>query len=226
LIRAKRGLASPWSKFYYSQTEQSALMTREIYYGDNLEILRKYVRDESVALCYIDPPFNSKRTYNQIYNNLGEEDTAQVEAFVDTWNWDDSANAGFTEILSNQEGRFNSQTVDLINGLQAVLGKGSILAYLVSIALCAVEIRRVLKTDGSFYLHCDPTASHYLKVLLDTIFCLVAVTFKMRLFGTMLQEERQRAGMRENMTSFYSIQRVIPSCSTQMLSESQEPRSL
>ena len=158
------------SKFYYVKMEQSALMTREIYYGDNLEILRRYVRDESVALCYIDPPFNSKRTYNQIYNNLGEEDTAQVEAFVDTWNWDDSANAGFTEILSDQEGRFNSQTVDLINGLQTVLGKGSILAYLVSITLRAVEIRRVLKNDGSFYLHCDPTASHYLKVLLDTIF--------------------------------------------------------
>jgi site-specific DNA-methyltransferase (adenine-specific) len=145
-------------------------MTREIYYGDNLEILRKYIRDESVALCYIDPPFNSKRTYNQIYNNLGEEDTAQVEAFVDTWIWDDSANAGFSEILANEEGRFSSKTVDLIKGLQPVLGKGSLLAYLVSITLRIVEVRRVLSKNGSFYLHCDPTASHYLKILLDTVF--------------------------------------------------------
>ena len=145
-------------------------MQRQIYYGDNLEILRKYIGDNTVNLCYIDPPFNSKRTYNQIYNNLGEEDTAQVEAFVDTWIWDEIANQGYSQILANQEGRFSAQTVDLIKGLQAVLGKGSILAYIVSIALRAVEIRRVLAPEGSFYLHCDPTASHYLKVLLDTIF--------------------------------------------------------
>ena len=141
-----------------------------LYYGDNLEVLRKYIKDETVDLCYIDPPFNSKRNYNQIYNNIGTEDRAQAQAFVDTWTWDDHASAGFSQILSNEGGRFTSQTIELIKGLHAVLGKGSLLAYLVSMTLCVVEIHRVLKRTGSFYLHCDPTASHYLKLMLDSIF--------------------------------------------------------
>jgi site-specific DNA-methyltransferase (adenine-specific) len=142
-----------------------------LFYGDNLEVLRKYVPDESVDLCYIDPPFNSKRTYNQIYNNIGGEDRAQAQAFVDTWVWDERANAGFAEILANDAGRFTAQVVDLIKGLQLVLKKGSLLAYLVSMTLRITEIHRVLKPTGSFYLHCDPTSSHYLKLILDTIFC-------------------------------------------------------
>ena len=84
--------------------------------------------------------------------------------------WDEYANKGFSEILANDKGRFSTQTVDLIKGLQPVLKKGSLLAYLVSMTLCITEIQRVLKPTGSFYLHCDPTASHYLKLVLDTIF--------------------------------------------------------
>lgn len=141
-----------------------------LYYGDNLEVLRKYIKDETVDLCYIDPPFNSKRNYNQIYNNIGTEDRAQAQAFVDTWTWDDHASEGFSQILSNDGARFTAQTIELMKGLHAVLGKGSLLAYLVSMTLCVVEIRRVLKSTGSFYLHCDPTASHYLKLVLDTAF--------------------------------------------------------
>ena len=141
-----------------------------LYYGDNLEVLRKYVKDESVDLAYIDPPFNSKRNYNQIYNNVGGEDRAQAQAFVDTWVWDAQADAGFSEILANDHGRFAPQTVDLIKGLAPVLKKGSLLAYLVSMTLRVTEIHRVLKSTGSFYLHCDPTASHYLKIILDAIF--------------------------------------------------------
>lgn len=141
-----------------------------LYYGDNLDILRKKIKDESVDLCYIDPPFNSKRNYNQIYNNIGGEDRAQAQAFTDTWAWDSHAIAGYDEILGNAEGRFRPQLVDLIKGLRPVLKEESLLAYLVSMALRATEIHRVLKPTGSFYLHCDPTASHYLKVLLDSIF--------------------------------------------------------
>lgn len=115
-------------------------------------------------------PSYSKRNYNQIYNNIGNEDRAQAQAFVDTWTWDEQAIAGFNEILANDAGRFNAKTVALIQGLDAVLGKGSLLAYLVSMSLRIVEIHRVLKPTGSFYLHCDPTASHYLKLILDTIF--------------------------------------------------------
>lgn len=150
-------------------TSQS-ITNNQLFYGDNLEVLRKYIKDETVDLCYIDPPFNSKRNYNQIYNNIGEEDRAQAQAFIDTWIWDERASEGFSEILANDKGRFTTQTVDLLKGLQFVLKKGSLLAYLVSMTLRITEIHRVLKPTGSFYLHCDPTASHYLKLILDTIF--------------------------------------------------------
>jgi DNA modification methylase len=149
---------------------------KELYYGDNLEVLRRYIKDESVDLCYIDPPFNSKRNYNQIYNNIGKEDKAQAQAFIDTWEWDRYAIQGFEEIerndlLPNYQRRFTEQSRKLILGLKEVLGEGSLLAYLISMTLRIVEIHRVLKPTGSFYLHCDPSASHYLKIIIDAIFC-------------------------------------------------------
>lgn len=143
---------------------------KRLFYGDNLDILRRKIQPGSVDLCYIDPPFNSKRNYNQIYNNIGGEDRAQAQAFIDTWIWDDHARAGFDEIISNADGRFQSQLVELIKGLHRVLHEGSLLAYLVAMSLRIVEIHSVLKPTGSFYLHCDPTASHYLKLALDAIF--------------------------------------------------------
>jgi len=143
----------------------------QLFYGDNLDSLRKHVRDETVDLCYIDPPFNSKRNYNQIYNNIGKEDQAQAQAFIDTWRWDTPAIEGYQEIITNEGGRYRLQTIELIKGLKGVLGGGSLLAYLVSITQRVAEIHRVLKPNGSFYLHCDPAASHYLKLLLDGIFC-------------------------------------------------------
>ncbi|MEG3931239.1 DNA methyltransferase [Microcoleus sp. T3_B1] len=146
-------------------------MENQLFYGDNLDVLRRHIKDDSIDLCYIDPPFNSKRNYNQIYNNIGKEDQAQAQAFIDTWTWDDYANQGLAEILENYQGKFTSQSIDLIAGLTKVLSKGSLLAYLIHITLRVVEIHRVLKPTGSFYLHCDPTASHYLKLILDTIFC-------------------------------------------------------
>ncbi len=141
-----------------------------LYYGDNLEVLRKKIHSATIDLCYIDPPFNSKRTYNQIYNNMGTEDRAQSQAFIDTWIWDDIAIEGYQEILDNSAGRFTRQTIELIKGLNNVLDKGSLLAYLISMTLRITEIQRALKPSGSFYLHCDPTASHYLKLILDGIF--------------------------------------------------------
>ena len=146
-------------------------MVNQLYYGDNLEVLRRYIKDESVDLCYIDPPFNSKRNYNQIYNNIGGEDKAQAQAFIDTWEWDDHAIHGIDEIITNYHGLFTQQCIALITGLSNVLGKGSLLAYLVSMTLRITEIHRVLKPTGSFYLHCDPNASHYLKLVLDAVFC-------------------------------------------------------
>ena len=150
----------------------------ELYYGDNLDVLRRKIASESVDLCYIDPPFNSKRNYFQIYNNQGSEDRAQAQAFVDTWNWGDEAVDGLDYILSIDRlhggadaTRWTEQAVELIRGLEKVLGRGSLLAYLVHMTLRIVEIHRVLKPTGSFYLHCDPTASHYLKLVLDAVFC-------------------------------------------------------
>lgn len=143
-----------------------------LFYGDNLDILRNKIASESVDLCYIDPPFNSKRSYFQIYNNIGgEQDKAQAQAFIDTWEWDTTAIEGYQQITSNFEGRFTRQVIELVKGLKIILGEDDLLAYLVSMTLRVTEIYRVLKPNGSFYLHCDPTASHYLKLVLDAVFC-------------------------------------------------------
>ncbi len=151
----------------------------QLFYGDNLDILRRKIDSDTVDLCYIDPPFNSKRNYFQIYNNQGGEDRAQAQAFVDTWSWGEEGVEGLawiTDVARLQgaragETRLTEQTVELIKGLEKVLGRGSLLAYLVSMTLRIAEIHRVLKPTGSFYLHCDPTASHYLKLVLDAVFC-------------------------------------------------------
>lgn len=148
-----------------------ALDRNLLYYGDNLDILRNRVDTGTVDLCYVDPPFNSKRNYNQIYNRIGAEDHAQAQAFTDTWTWDCWADTGFDEILANEKGRYAPQAVDLITGLCKVLGKESLLAYVVHMTQRIAEVQRVLKPTGSFYLHCDPTASHYLKLVLDAVFC-------------------------------------------------------
>jgi DNA modification methylase len=145
-----------------------------LYYGDNLDVLRNKIAAESVDLCYIDPPFNSKRNYFQIYNNQGSEDRAQAQAFVDTWEWGDEAIKGYdyiTDVSNLNLGKLTEQTVELIKGLRKVLGDGPLLAYLIHMAQRIVEIHRILKPTGSFYLHCDPTASHYLKIVADSVFC-------------------------------------------------------
>lgn len=97
----------------------------KLFYGDNLDVMRKFIRDETVDLCYIDPPFNSKRNYNQIYNKIGTEDRAQAQAFTDTWTWDDHANECYDEILTNKNGVQTQQSIALISGLEKVLGKCS-----------------------------------------------------------------------------------------------------
>jgi site-specific DNA-methyltransferase (adenine-specific) len=148
-------------------------MQNQLYYGDNLEILPR-IPSESVDLCYIDPPFNSNRDYNQIYNNIDNEDKAQVQAFTDTWEWDDAAMNGFARFdLDFEKGDKNipEKTKILILALHKILGKNNLFAYLISITQRILEIHRIIKPEGSFYLHCDPTASHYLKLILDSIFC-------------------------------------------------------
>ena len=143
----------------------------QLYYGDNLEIMKKYIADNSIDLCYIDPPFNSKRNYNQIYKRIGVEDKAQSQALSDTWLWDDEAQSGLEKIFKNDDKSYTLQTIALTNGFLQALGQGSMLAYIVSMIQRINEIYRILKPTGSFYLHCDPTMSHYLKIILDSVFC-------------------------------------------------------
>ena len=127
-----------------------------LFCGDNLEVLRNHVADESIDLCYIDPPFHSRRNY---------QTRTQPRAFTDTWTWDEAARSGFDDVC-----RQPSKLARLLSGLEPVIGPGSLLAYLVSVALRLREIDRVLRPTGSLFLHCDPTASHYLKLLLDAEF--------------------------------------------------------
>ena len=131
-------------------------MTSQLFYGDNLEVLRHKIPGESVDLVYIDPPFNSNRNYHQIYSNIGGEDRAQAQAFVDTWTYDDIAREGYDQIIANTDGAMPTQTIELLRGLKAVLSEGALLAYLVSMTLRIAQIHRVLKPTGSFYLHCFP----------------------------------------------------------------------
>lgn len=138
-----------------------------LYYGDNLEILRKYIADESVDLIYLDPPFNSNATYNVLFKAPGGESSqSQIEAFDDTWHWNESAEQAFDEVMSSG----NSEAAEMLRAMRSFLKENDMMAYLVMMAVRLIELHRVLKPTGSLYLHCDPTASHYLKILLDAVF--------------------------------------------------------
>ena len=145
-------------------------MTNTLYYGDNLDILREHVPDESVDLVYLDPPFNSNASYNVLFREqTGEESPAQIKAFTDTWEWTQESQRTFEhEIMLNPATPANVR--EMVAAFRQFIGSNAMMAYLVMMTPRLVELRRVLKPTGSIYLHCDPTASHYLKVLMDTIF--------------------------------------------------------
>jgi adenine specific DNA methylase Mod len=144
--------------------------TNVLYYGDNLEILRKYIPDNSIDLVYLDPPFNSNATYNVLYKEkTGKSSQAQMTAFEDTWHWGIEAEKTLNEIA--QSFITPSETKELMSVLSKFVGKQTdMMAYLTMMCIRLVELKRVLKDTGSIYLHCDQTASHYLKILMDTIF--------------------------------------------------------
>lgn len=138
-----------------------------LYYGDNLEVLRSSIHDESIDLVYLDPPFNSQANYNVLFKApSGEQSKAQIEAFEDTWHWNDSAEQAFDEVM--QSG--NTNVAEMLQALRSFLNENDMMAYLTMMCVRLIELHRVLKPTGSLYLHCDPTASHYLKILLDGIF--------------------------------------------------------
>jgi len=138
-----------------------------LYFGDNLHVLREHVADESVDLVYLDPPFNSKRDYNLLFKTpKGHESDAQITAFEDSWHWGEQAEREYAEILRQP----NTDVAELMPALRTFLGENDMMAYLVMMANRLLELHRVLKPTGSLYLHCDPTASHYLKIVLDGVF--------------------------------------------------------
>ncbi|WP_439523156.1 DNA methyltransferase [Marivita sp.] len=138
----------------------------KLYFGDNLQVMREQIADESVDLVYLDPPFNSDARYNVLFQSPDEKiASAQAEAFRDTWFWDQEAEWAFAETA-----RIGGSLASFVNALHTALGRSDLMAYLVMMAVRLHELRRVLKPTGSLYLHCDPTASHYLKIILDGIF--------------------------------------------------------
>jgi len=142
-------------------------MENILYYGDNLDILRRYIPDESIDLVYLDPPFKSNQSYNILFKEKnGTNSAAQIKVFEDTWHWDRKAEETYIEITEEAPQR----VADLIIALRRFLGSNDMMAYLVMMAIRLVELHRVLRDTGSIYLHCDPTASHYLKLVMDSVY--------------------------------------------------------
>ena len=137
-----------------------------LYYGDHLDILIRYIADESVDLVYLDPPFNSAKNYNAFFEEKdGSTAAAQIQAFKDTWDWNIESQHAY-EALSLRADKLGN----VMRAFMEIHGPGDMMAYLAMMAPRLVDLRRVLKKTGSLYLHCDPTASHYLKLLLDAVF--------------------------------------------------------
>jgi site-specific DNA-methyltransferase (adenine-specific) len=129
-------------------------MSNELYYGDNLAVLKESIKDESVDLIYLDPPFNSNANYNLLFKSpAGEDSQAQIEAFEDSWHWNESAERAFDEVMTGQ----HSDAATMLRAMRAALGENDMMAYLAMMAVRLIELHRVLKQTGSLYLHCDPT---------------------------------------------------------------------
>ena len=141
--------------------------TNKLYFGDNLDILRENVADESVDLIYLDPPFNSNATYNVLFRERsGQDSAAQITAFEDTWTWSIESEIAFQDVVTSGPEKLGY----LLQAMRSFLGQNDMMAYLTMMAQRMAELHRVLKPTGSVYLHCDPTASHYLKLMLDAVF--------------------------------------------------------
>ncbi|MDP8218159.1 MAG: DNA methyltransferase [Candidatus Theseobacter exili] len=142
----------------------------KLYFGDNLAIMNEHIPDESVDLIYLDPPFNSKATYNVLFGEVnGTQSAAQITAFEDTWHWGMESEEAYRELVTKESGKL----AELIQAMRSFLGQNDMMAYLVMMAIRLVKMHRILKSTGSIYLHCDPTASHYLKLVMDAVFGMV-----------------------------------------------------
>lgn len=141
-------------------------MSGALYYGDNLDVLRRHIPDDSVDLVYLDPPFQSGKDYNVLFENKhGDKSAAQIKAFEDTWQWSLDAEEAYQEVVE-----LGGRVADAMRAFRTFLGDSDMMAYLSMMAPRLLELRRVIKATGSIYLHCDSSASHYLKMLMDSIF--------------------------------------------------------
>jgi adenine specific DNA methylase Mod len=171
-----------------------------LYYGDNLNVLRLHIPDESIDLIYLDPPFNSNATYNVLFSEQdGSRSAAQIEAFTDTWRWDQAAAEAFREVVEG-----GGDVSRALQAFRTFLGDSNMLAYLSMMAPRLVEMRRVLKPTGSIYLHCDPTASHYLKMLMDAVFGAMSFRSEIIWKRTSAHSGSKRWGPVHDVILFYS----------------------
>ena len=135
----------------------------QLFYGDNLAVLRDHIPSQSVDLIYLDPPFNSRQDYNVLFAEKdGARSASQITAFKDTWEWNEESSLAYEQVVEA-----GGRVAEAMRALHTPLGGTDMLAYLAMMAPRLVELRRVLKESGSIYLHCDPTASHYLKLLVN-----------------------------------------------------------
>jgi len=176
----------------------------KLYYGDNLQVLRDYIPSNSVDLIYLDPPFNSRQDYNVLFAEKdGSRSASQITAFKDTWEWNEEAARAYEEVIE-QGGR----VADAMRAFRTLLGGSDMLAYLAMMAPRLVELRRVLKDTGSIYLHCDPTASHYLKLLMDGVFgapnFLTEIVWKRSSAHNDAKQGRKQHGRIHDTILFYS----------------------
>jgi DNA modification methylase len=174
-----------------------------LYYGDNLDVLRQYVADDSVDLVYLDPPFKSDQDYNVLFAGKdGTAAAAQIEAFEDTWHWDSGSAQSFTETVEA-----GGPVSDVLQAFEKFLGTNDMLAYLAMMAPRIKELYRVLRPTGSLYLHCDPTASHYLKLLLDAVFGVERFQNEIVWKRTSAHNDPKRFGRIADRLLFYSKSR-------------------
>jgi site-specific DNA-methyltransferase (adenine-specific) len=175
-----------------------------LYYGDNLDVLRRHVESDSVDLVYLDPPFNSNASYNVLFaEKSGKQAASQIKAFEDTWTWDEGAARAFEEVV--EAGGRVSQAMQ---AFRTFLGDTDMLAYLAMMAPRLVELRRVMKDTASIYLHCDTTASHYLKMLMDAVFgpqnFRNEITWKRRVGSSSSVHKSNRFGICTDIILFYA----------------------
>lgn len=176
----------------------------KLFFGDNLDIMRGHnIHDESVDLIYLDPPFNSKASYNVLFQEKnGTSSPAQITAFEDTWRWDIKAEGAYHEIITGK--RAPAGLINLIQSLRTFLGQNDMMAYLVMMANRLVEMHRVLKPTGSIYLHCDPTASHYLKLVMDAVFGIRNFQNEIVWKRTSAHSDPRKCGKIHDVILFYS----------------------